>query len=368
MRKRLIQIIANPGAGQDGLNLKTVQSVLAEYDVDWDIGITKQAGDAQRQARKAAKAGVDVVAIFGGDGSVAEAATGLAGTRAALAILPGGTANVMSVELGIPGNIEDALRVAADPKSDLRAVDLGTVNKRKFVLRVSLGLEAAMVAGADREAKERFGVFAYLWSAVQNLSQAQPAHYRLTIDGEKVETEGLTCIVANSGNMGQAGLNLIPGIAVDDGLLDVIVIGQEKLKGFFAAAGSILGLASVQTEEHTARYSELGQEMRSTIQYWQAKEVTVTSSPRQRIQSDGELLNGTRVRCTIEPGALPRDSAGSLTSTPIRRVGHQRRHGPRRPARRRYAPPRLVARTGRRLPRRVARLHGPTRRPPAARP
>ncbi len=304
MTKRTIQIIANPGAGQDGLNLKTVQSVLADYAADWDIAITKQAGDAKRLARKAAKAGADIVAIFGGDGSVAEAAAGLAGTKTALAILPGGTANVMSVELGIPGKIDDALRVAANPESAVRAVDVGTVNKQRFVLRVSLGLEAAMVAGADREAKDRYGVLAYLWSALQNLAQSQPARYTLTVDGKKIEAEGLTCIVANSGNMGQAGLNLIPGIAVDDGLLDIIVIGQEKLKGFFAAAGSILGLASVQPEERTARYSELGDEMRSTIQYWQAKDVVVAASPRQRMQSDGELLKGRQVRCTIEPGAL----------------------------------------------------------------
>ncbi len=304
MAKRFMQIIANPGAGQDGLNLKTVQSILTGYDVNWDIAVTKQAGDARRHAQNAAKDRADIVAIFGGDGSVAEAAAGLAGTQSALAILPGGTANVMSVELSIPGKIEDALRVAADPASTVRAVDLGTVNERAFVLRVSLGLEAAMVAGAGREAKDRFGVLAYLWSALQNLSQAQPARYRLTIDGEKVEAEGLTCIVANSGNMGQAGLNLIPGIAVDDGLLDVIVIGQEKLKGFFAAAGSILGLASVQPEERSARYSELGQEMRSTIQYWQAKQVTVAATPQQRMQSDGELLEATQVHCAVEPAAL----------------------------------------------------------------
>ena len=304
MTKRSIQIIANPGAGQDGLNLKTVQGVLAEYDVEWDIAITKRAGDAKRLAQKAAEEGAGIVAIFGGDGSVAEAAAGLAGTQSALAILPGGTANVMSAELGIPGKIEDALRVAADPASRVRAVDLGTVNDRAFVLRVSLGLEAAMVAGADRETKDKYGVLAYLWSALQNLAQSQPARYALTVDGKAIEAEGLTCIVANSGNMGQAGINLIPGIAVDDGLLDVIVIGQEKLKGFFAAAGSILGLASVQPEERDARYSALGQEMRSTIQYWQAQEVIVAASPRQRMQSDGELLKARQVRCTIEPGAL----------------------------------------------------------------
>ena len=60
----------------------------------------------------------------------------------------------------------------------------------------------------------------------------------------------------------------------------------------------------MQPEERDARYSALGQEMRSTIQYWQAQEVIVAASPRQRMQSDGELLKARQVRCTIEPGAL----------------------------------------------------------------
>lgn len=304
MSKRSIQIIANPSAGQEGLNLKTVQRVFAEQPVEWDLQVTQGAGDAERLAKKAAKAGADVVAIYGGDGSVAEAAAGLAGSAAALAILPGGTANVMSVELGIPWKLEDALRLAADPTSPLRTIDLGVVNRRPFILRVGVGLEAEMVAGADREAKNRFGVFAYLWSAFQNLTQPQAAQYRLTIDGEPVETEGLTCIIANSGNMGQGGLNLIPGIAVDDGLLDVIVIGQSGLKMFLDLAGSILGLSNVQPEERSARYTELGQEIRSTIQYWQAKEVTLRSEPRQSIQYDGELLDDDDVTCAIRPGVL----------------------------------------------------------------
>ncbi len=304
MQKRFIQIIANPSAGQEGLNLKTVHTVFADFPVEWDLRITHKAGDAQALAKAAVKAGAEIVAIFGGDGSVAETAGALAGTQTSLAILPGGTANVMSVELGIPGNLEDALRVAADPDSEVRPIDLGLVNDRPFVLRVGMGLEAQMVAGADREAKDKYGVFAYLWSAVQNIVTPKPAHYRLTIDGKQVETDGLTCIIANSGNMGQAGLNLIPEIAVDDGLLDVIVVGQTSFKSFLDLAGSILGLTDVQTETNKAKYAELGQKIRSTIQYWQATEVSVTCDPRQNIQSDGELLDTDSVHCRIQPSAL----------------------------------------------------------------
>ena len=102
MTKRTIQIIANPGRQAGRLNLKDRAANLAGMRPAGTSPSFKRADDAKRLARKAAKSGADIVAIFGGDGSVAEAAAGLAGTKTALRILPGGTANVMSVELGIP--------------------------------------------------------------------------------------------------------------------------------------------------------------------------------------------------------------------------------------------------------------------------
>jgi diacylglycerol kinase (ATP) len=305
MSKRFIQIIANPGAGQEGLNLKTVQSIFSAYPVDWDIRITKQAGDAETMTKEAADAGAAVIAIYGGDGSVAEAAAALSGaSKTCLAILPGGTANVMSVELGIPGNLEDALRVAADPSSKVRAVDLGTVNGRTFVLRVGIGLEAEMVAGADREAKDKYGVFAYLWAAAQNIAAPQLARYTLVLDGEESEIEGLTCIVANSGNIGLSGVNLISDTTVDDGLLDVIVIEQAGVKTFLDVIGSVLGMNQPDSGEDATHTGEAKQSLGSAIRRWQAKEVEITCDPPQSIQSDGELLEGNHIHCRIQPGAL----------------------------------------------------------------
>lgn len=304
MTQRSIHIIANPGAGQEGLNLKTVHAVFAEFDVAWEIDITRQAGDATALAAEALAAGADVVAIYGGDGSVAEAAAALEGAAASLAILPGGTANVMATELGIPRQLEAALRVAADPASQVRTVDLGAVNGRPFVLRVSLGLEAAMVAGADRTAKDKYGVFAYLFAAAQNLITPTLAHYTIAVDGQTFSSDGLTCIVANSGNMGQAGVNLIPGIAVDDGLLDVIVLEQAGVKGFFDLAGAVLGVSQVTPEERAARSREFDQQIKSTLRYWQGREVRITCEPVQEIQCDGELLSAAELHCVVRPAAL----------------------------------------------------------------
>jgi diacylglycerol kinase (ATP) len=301
--QRRIHVVVNPAAGQDIPVLGTFNTIFRDAGLDWDMSITKQAGDAATQARQAAEQGANIVAAYGGDGTVAEVASGLVDTGVPMAILPGGTANVMSVELGIPTDLTTACQVAADPASVVRPVDMGLVNGHHFILRVGVGFEAAMVEQADRELKNRLGVFAYLWSAVQNLSQPVISHYHLTIDGKAVETEGLTCLIANSGNLGQAGVNLIPTIDVCDGLLDVIVIQQASLRSLFDLLGSITGFRQVQSVDAIEAGGTQVQ-ISQTLQYWQAREVTLEAEPAQTVQYDGEVLGHEPIHCQVLPGAV----------------------------------------------------------------
>lgn len=302
--QRRIHIVVNPAAGQDVPVLGTFNSVFRECDIDWDLSITKSAGDAYTQARQAAEDGVDVVAAYGGDGTVAEVASGLFGTNTPLAILPGGTANVMSVELGIPTDLAQACRVACGVNSILRPIDMGEVNGHHFVLRVGVGFEANMVEQADRELKNRFGIFAYLWSAVQNLSQPVISHYQLTIDGREIETDGLTCLIANSGNLGQAGVNLLPDIDISDGLLDVIIVQQASLRSLFDILGSITGLKQIPPESSATQADLVQDQIQQTLQHWQAKEVHLQSAPEQSAQFDGELLGRVAIDCKVLPAAI----------------------------------------------------------------
>lgn len=314
MPPRRVHVVINPAAGQDEPILNTLNRVFQEAAIDWDVSLTKQAGDARQQATLAVQNGADVVAVYGGDGTVAEAASGLVGTNVPLAILPGGTANVLSVELDIPPTLLPACQLITDPQTVVRKLDMGQVNEHYFILRVGIGFEAAMVEKADRNLKDKYGVFAYLWSAVQNLYKPEIARYKLVIDGKPVETEGLTCMIANSGNMGQAGLNLIPSINVSDGLLDVIVIQQASLRTFFDLIGSIAGLKPVQSDPALDR-SNLGEPQPQSLQYWQAKEVSVTTEPAQTAQYDGEILGQVAVQCKIIPAAI------SVLTPPVTAAG-----------------------------------------------
>jgi len=276
--------------------------------------LPKAAGDATEQARKAAEGGADVVAAYGGDGTVAEVASGLIGTDVPLAILPGGTANAMSSELNIPQTLRPATELICAESIYVRKVDMGSLyinspelgdHWRNFILRVGVGFEASMVEKADRELKDRFGNIAYLWAAVQNLAQPEVARYQLVIDGQEIETEGLTCIIANSGNMAQRNLSLIPGIDISDGLLDVIVIQPAGLRLFTDLVGSITGLINVEAGNDA--------DGKRAIQWWQAKEVRLVSTPAQSVQLDGEVLGTPAVSARVLPQAIHVITPGAFT-------------------------------------------------------
>jgi len=290
MSKR-IQVIINPSAGGEQPVLHVLNRVFRECGAEWDVSLTKEAGDARRQAQQAAQAGVDVVAVYGGDGTVSEAASGLVGGNVPLAIFPGGTSNAIALALGIPWDLAQACALVCNPTpgvSTVRTVDMGSVNDHYFLIAVGIGIPGVLAEGADREQKDLFGRFAYVLSSVQALQHASVARYHMTLDGKPVESEGVVCMIANSGNFGIAGVSLANSIDMGDGLLDVIVIGD-------AALGSLLSLASsvVRQDEAAAPFD-----------HWQAREVTVTTEPPQAIQADGEVLQPGPVSAKILPQAV----------------------------------------------------------------
>ncbi len=282
--KRL-HIIINPAAGQDQPFLQIFNRAFQEAGIDWDVFITKKAGDGTRLAQAAVAAGADVVAAFGGDGTVAEVASGLLGSDVPLAIFPGGTANVMSIELGIPSDLSEAVALLCGG-GKLRPVDMGQLgDDRLFMLRATIGFTAEMTKGAEREEKNRLGNLAYLLSALRALPDAKPSRYQIQLDDRQEEVEGMICLVANSGSLGLPGLSLTSAIDVSDGLLDVIVIQSVNLGSLLSVAASAAGFSQ-------------------PLYHWQAKQVTVTAEPPQNVECDGEIIDPTPLTAHILPQAI----------------------------------------------------------------
>ncbi|HXF64212.1 MAG TPA: diacylglycerol kinase family protein [Caldilineaceae bacterium] len=294
---RRVHVIANPAAGQALFDIKTLNTVFGEVGIEWEVHFTKQEGDGKRLAQEAITAGADVVAAYGGDGTVAEVASGLVGSATPLAILPGGTANVMSIELGIPSRFPAAIALLATDELATRSVDVGMVDDRTFMLRVSVGLEAKMVEGADRTLKDRLGNIAYALSGLRALRAQEVVRYDFELDGKQVTEDGIACIIANSGNLGLPGVRLAPDIDVSDGLLDVIVINNTNLATVRMLVASILG-------QDVATSPEDDIEEERTVHHWQAKEIRLSTTPSTAVQCDGEMIGNTPKQIRILPGAI----------------------------------------------------------------
>jgi YegS/Rv2252/BmrU family lipid kinase len=283
-----IRVIINPASGQDRPMLGIMNRAFGPAEIDWEVCITKKAGDARRFAAEASASGYDAVAVYGGDGTVMEVASGLANTGVPLAIFPGGTGNVMSVELGIPSDLAEAVALTCREDCALRTVDMGQVGENWFMLRVGFGFEANMIEGAPRDMKNRFGTLAYAVSALQALGNPTISVYQITIDGKQIATDGMTCIIANAGNMGLPGVKVAPTIEVGDGLLDVIVIRRADFASLVSVAASVVA----------------GNEDAEPLMHWAGRDIHVIADPPQAVQIDGEIVGKVEVRAKVVPGAL----------------------------------------------------------------
>ena len=150
-RQRRMLVIVNPYATtmSDRIKSLVVYALQGRYDVH--AVDTKAKGHAIELCREAAHEGYDVVVAFGGDGTVNEAANGLAGSRTPLTCLPGGATNVYCRMIGIPIDVVDATEHLLGLADDWRPrpVDLGAVNGRLFTFSAGAGLDASVVRRVD---------------------------------------------------------------------------------------------------------------------------------------------------------------------------------------------------------------------------
>jgi YegS/Rv2252/BmrU family lipid kinase len=286
-----IHIIINPASGKGEPVLSVINASMKEVGIKWEASITHQAGDAVRFAAAAVKEGIDALAVYGGDGTLMEAISGLIGSEIPLVILPGGSANVMATELGIPADLGEACAILNHGPLETKLIDVGQFGKHHFLVRISLGIEASVVKDADRETKNRIGIFSYFLAAAAALKDTKVAVYHLKIDGQEHEVQGLSCIIANTGNLGFSNISLGKHIDVSDGFLDVVVLRKANL--------SLLKLAAVTLlKRERSDNVEL-------VEHWQGKDISVSSSPQQMIQYDGELLEKLPLlHIKIVPGAI----------------------------------------------------------------
>jgi diacylglycerol kinase (ATP) len=292
MEKRIkkIHIIINPASGKEDSVLSLINATMKAAGITWEASITHKAGDAILYAQAAVKEGIDGLAVYGGDGTLMEAINGLVGSGVPLIILPGGTANVLAKELAVPADLEEALGLLTQVPLTLKTIDVGEFDKRYFVVGISFGFGADLVKGADRGTKKRIGILSYFLSAVAALKKTKKAVYSLNIDGQDQRIRGLTCLIANTGNLGFSTISFDKHIDVSDGFLDVVVLKKANL--------SLIKLVAVTLLERERPHNlEL-------VKHWQGKEISVRSKPIQTVQCDGEVIKDNVLRIRVVPGAI----------------------------------------------------------------
>ena len=171
-----IYLVLNPAAGGDEPIINTINDVFHPAGIKWDVGITHQYGDAQKLARQAAKAGYDLVAGYGGNGTQHEIANGLMGTGVIMGVLPGGTGNGFCREMGLPNKLRPALELLATSR-EVKNVDLVQFQDEYFIQRLYVGIEPE--EQTSREMKDKYGTMAYAITARERIKHKKDIHYRI---------------------------------------------------------------------------------------------------------------------------------------------------------------------------------------------
>ncbi|HTG79644.1 MAG TPA: diacylglycerol kinase family protein [Sphingomicrobium sp.] len=230
-------VILNRNKGDRG----EVAAALSAFGVTAKIESVD--GDAiGDRAEAAVKGGAKLVVVGGGDGSVSSAAQALAGSGAALGIMPLGTLNHLARDLGIPATLQESVQVIASGRT--RSIDVAEVNGRTFVNNAAIGLYPLMVI--DREAQQdRLGRSKRLAMLVASLRTLMRFHHQrltLSIDGGEARVDTPLLFVGNNDYQlafpaaGQRD-------KLDDGELCVMLMRKKGVPGFLAAvARALLGI------------------------------------------------------------------------------------------------------------------------------
>jgi diacylglycerol kinase (ATP) len=210
-----------------GGGLPALRQALADEGVTdplwYEVRKSKHAPDC---ARRALDQGADLTFVWGGDGTVQRCIDALAGTGAVVAILPAGTANLLASNLDIPtDDVAAAVRVGLHGRR--RPLDTGSVNGEHFAVMAGAGLDARMIADADRALKDRLGRAAYLYTGARNLG-ASRVKATIEVDGERFFAGRVSCVLI--GNVGKVlgGIKAFPEAQPDDGLLDLGVVTAKN--------------------------------------------------------------------------------------------------------------------------------------------
>jgi len=269
---------------QPSAGIEQLQQMIQEIELDAEVIDTASPEEMTQTIRQLVAAGVEKIAVCGGDGTVSLCVQEVAHTKAVLGIIPQGTFNNFATALRLPQDLPSALRVLQD--GEVRNIDLGKVGDRYFTEAAGVGLFADALAIYGEGTNKNFlrGL-----SAMTNVFLSFKAHrLRLVIDGQSQIERAVMCIVSNTYRMAQ-GVPVAPGAKLTDGELDVIIVGdldRNELIPYYRAFRSQLHLNLPKV---------------STLR---AREVKIDARRHLNLHCDDQVIGTTPATICAQPGAL----------------------------------------------------------------
>ena len=235
-----VLFIVNSSASSVTARAKVVIHKALSADHEVTLAETSRRGHAARLAQGAAATGTELVIVLAGDGTLNEAANGLAGTSTALAPLPGGSTNVFARTLGLPDDPVEATGALLDAvaRRSIRRVGLGSVNKRYFLFHCGIGYDAAVVSVVERRGQlKRYAghplfVYAAIDTWLRHYDRRHP-HFAVQHDDGTLIEDGYFGICFNTDPytyLGARPLSLAPDATLDSALT-MLTIRTMKLSG-----------------------------------------------------------------------------------------------------------------------------------------
>jgi YegS/Rv2252/BmrU family lipid kinase len=276
-------IILNPAARSErALRQRARLEKIVRNSV---ICATSRPGEAESLARHAAQEGFEKVVAAGGDGTIHEVVNGIAGTDAALGLLPMGTMNVFATELGLPthslgdcGNIIE--------RGQTRLVDLPSANGKHFAQLAGVGLDAQAVKETSLIWKRSFGPVSYLIQAAQIAARVPP---RLSIESENASTDEGSFVLIGNGRLYGGPFPFFKHAVIDDGLFDVVVFKRLGYLEIIRYLQNVLFSSDISTPE---------------VEYFQTRRLRVASDQAVPVELDGELVGNCPVEFRVEKQSL----------------------------------------------------------------
>ncbi|WP_373540707.1 YegS/Rv2252/BmrU family lipid kinase [Chamaesiphon sp.] len=290
--KRKVSLIFNPVAGQGNpeVDLAAIESLLSP-EIDLEVVTTTADCEPGALAKAAIDRGAEAIIASGGDGTLSAVAAALMNTNIPLGIISRGTANAFANALDLPTTIPEACEAIL--AGNTKVVDMAWCNGLPMVLLVGIGFEAETVNLADRDAKNRLGMLAYVLAGIQQLRNLKQFEVEIELEDKIISVSAAAIAIANAAPatsiLAQGGSEVV----FDDGMLDLTIV---------APATPLIAIATAFDLLSTTLRGEASQ--RDDVGFLRSKKFKVTTNPPQQVVVDGEVIGSTPVEIECIPKGL----------------------------------------------------------------